>query len=91
MISLGLQAVCINDNLIILRSTTGNQHKLQRCDLRDCGTGATSIIKYEDLLPDTDNELVTGIAASDTTVFLVTGLFSKMSFYNVTTIFSSTI
>ena len=86
-----MQAVCINDNLIILRSSPGQQHKLQRCDLKDCGTDATSIIKYEDLLPNTDNEVVTGIAASDTILFIVTGLYGKMSFYNVTTIFSSTV
>ena len=66
-----MQAVCINDNLIILRSSTGQQHKLQRCDLKDCGTDATSIIKYEALLPNTDNEVVTGIAASDTILFII--------------------
>ena len=86
-----MQAVCINDNLIILRSSPGQQHKLQRCDLKDCGTDATSIINYEDLLPNTYNEVVTGIAATDTILFIVTGLYGKMSFYNVTTIFSSTI
>ena len=75
-----MQAVCINDNLIILRSSPGRQHKLQRCDLKDCGTDATSIINYEDLLPNTDNEVVTGIAATDTTLFIVTGLYGKNEF-----------